>query len=188
MTDGYNGATLSEIIDLSCSGYHRCPDWVDYPLDVFGATGGLLEHVPLICGGYSNSEYFDECYKVTANRAVLIGTMLSKRYGAASVVINHSTLWVTGGYNEYFHQCYKVTANRAVLIGIMSSRRYNAASVVINHSTLWVTGGYPDTYGSWFLASTEFINLDGTFSMGNSGWRHLFYLNGCLPGRKLVSH
>ena len=141
--DGYNGVTLSEIIDLSCSGYHCCPDWVDYPLDVFGATGGLLEHVPLICGGYSNSQYFDECYKVTSNRAVLVGIMSYKRYGAASVVIDHSTLWVTGGYSDI-----------------------------------------PGNNG-FFLASTEFINLDGTFSMGNSGWRHLFYLNGCLPeGRK----
>ena len=141
--DGYNGVTLSEIIDLSCSGYHCCPDWVDYPLDVFGATGGLLEHVPLICGGYSNSQYFDECYKVTSNRAVLVGIMSYKRYGAASVVIDHSTLWVTGGYSDI-----------------------------------------PGNNG-FFSASTEFINLDGTFSMGNSGWRHLFYLNGCLPeGRK----
>ena len=139
--DGYNEVTLSEIIDLSCSGYHRCPDWVDFPSDAYGATSGLLGHFPLICGGYSNYKYFDECYKVTANRAFLIGIMSSKRYGAASVVIDHSKLWVTGGYNGYF------------------------------------------------LSSTEFINLDGTIAMGNSGWRHLFCLNRCLPeGRKLVSH
>ena len=146
--DGYNEVTLSEIIDLSCSGYHRCPDWVDFPSDAYGATGGLLEHVPLICGGYTNYKYFDECYKVTANRVVLIGKMSSKRYGAANVVIDHSTLWVTGGYN-------------------------------------WVTGAYKGD----FLSSTEFIRLDGTIAMGNSGWRHLFCLTGCLSeGRKLVSH
>ena len=92
MTDGYNGATLSEVIDLSCSGYHRCPDWVDFPSDAYGATGGLLEGVPIICGGYSNYQYFDECYKVTANKVYFFVTMSTKRYGAASVIIDHPTL------------------------------------------------------------------------------------------------
>ena len=83
---------LSEIIDLSCSGYHRCPDWVDFPSDAYGATGGLLEGVPIICGGYSNYQYFDECYKVTANKVYFFVTMSTKRYGAASVIIDHPTL------------------------------------------------------------------------------------------------
>ena len=90
---------LSEIIDLSCSGYHRCPDWVDFPSDAYGATGGLLEDVPIICGGYSNYKYFNECYKVIENGVFLFVVMSTKRYGAASVAIDDSTLWVTGGYN-----------------------------------------------------------------------------------------
>ena len=126
LSNGYNGVT-SEIIDLSCSGYHRCPDWVDYPLAATGATGLLLEHVPVICGGHSQIEslYHDECYKVTANKAVLLGRMSSKRKNAASVVIKNSTLWVTGGYS-----------------------------------------------GNFALSSSDFIYLNGSIYMGNSGWRN----------------
>ena len=58
---------------------------------------GLLKQVPVICGGYSNFHYFDECYKVTANKAVLLGKLSSKRKLAASVVINNYKLWITGG-------------------------------------------------------------------------------------------
>ena len=128
VTSGWNGldeVTLSEIIDLSCSGYHHCPDWVDYPLAAAGATGLLLEHIPVICGGLSQ----------------------------------HETL--------YHDECYKVTANKAVLLGRMSSKRKNAASVVIKNSTLWVTGGYS---GNFALSSTDFIYLNGSIHMGNSGW------------------
>ena len=78
---------------MSCSGYHRCPDWVDFPSDAYGATGGLLKDVlPIICGGYSNYKYFDECYKVTANGVYFFVIMSTKRYGAASVIIDHPTL------------------------------------------------------------------------------------------------
>ena len=111
---------------MSSSGYHHCPDWVDYPLGVYGATGLLLEHVPVICGGYSKypvASYHDECYKVTANKALLLGRMSSKRQKAASVVIKNSTLWVTGGYS----------------------------------------GNFP-------LSSSDFIYLNGSIYMGNSGW------------------
>ena len=113
---------------MSSSGYHYCPDWVDYPLAATGASGLLVEHVPVICGGYSNN------------------------YPAS-----------------YHDECYKVTANKAVLLGRMSSKRKNAASVVIKNSTLWVTGGYS---GNSALSSTDFIYLNGSIHMGNSGWMY----------------
>ena len=41
----------SEIIDLSELGNYICPDWVDHPIRVYGATGGLLRSAPVVCGG-----------------------------------------------------------------------------------------------------------------------------------------
>ena len=76
-------------------GNFQCPDWVEYPIDVYYATGGLVGKEAVICGGGFPTT--DECYKITANKAVMVGKMNTERYYAASVVINSTTLWVTGG-------------------------------------------------------------------------------------------
>ena len=55
-----------------------------------------MDKVPVICGGYI---YLDDCINVTANKAVLLGKMKKEREFAASVVLNNSVLWVTGGKN-----------------------------------------------------------------------------------------
>ena len=100
----------------------QCADWLDYPIDLYGATGGLVDQVPVICGGWSHVD-FDDCYKITANKAVFLGKMKNKRQYAASVVVNNSVLWVTGGIND-----------------------------------------------GATLSSTDYINLHGTNSEGNSGY------------------
>ena len=41
----------SEVIDLSNSGSYMCPDWVDYPDYIHGATGGLIGNKAVVCGG-----------------------------------------------------------------------------------------------------------------------------------------
>ena len=46
----------SEIIDLSELGNYICPDWVDHPIGVYRATGGLLRSAPVVCGGGTESE------------------------------------------------------------------------------------------------------------------------------------
>ena len=43
-------AVKSEIIDLSNSGNQQCPDWVDYPISVYEATGALIGEKAVICG------------------------------------------------------------------------------------------------------------------------------------------
>ena len=88
----------SEVHEFSDQKKFQCADWLDYPIDVYVATGGLVGQVPVICGGESSSfVYHDECYKVTGNKAVFLGKMKTKRRYAASVVLNDSVLWVTGG-------------------------------------------------------------------------------------------
>ena len=78
-------------------GNFQCPDWVEYP-DAEYATGGLVGKEALICGGGFLAT--DECYKIMANKALMVGKMNTKRNDAASVVINSTTLWVTGGEDE----------------------------------------------------------------------------------------
>ena len=40
--DTHDHIKVSEVIDLSKEGDHQCFDWVDYPLNISEATGGLV--------------------------------------------------------------------------------------------------------------------------------------------------
>ena len=92
----------SEILDLSDKNKFQCADWLDYPIDLYGATGGLVDQVPVICGGWSHVD-FDDCYKITAKQANFVFKMSTARYEAASVMINNTLLWITGGRDDYLH-------------------------------------------------------------------------------------
>jgi hypothetical protein len=118
ITTGYAGGafvTKSEIIDLSEVGKYQCSNWIDYPIDVYDATGGLLGSNAVVCGG----EATDECYKITSEQAIKFGQMSTKRHAAASVTINSNTLWVTGGWdgNNRFSSTEFVYLNGAIQAG-----------------------------------------------------------------------
>ena len=90
-----------DIIDLSVKGESKCPDWTDFPKsDWSGSTGGLVGKSILICGGEESNIEIDECYSLNRDSSALITKMSEKRYGAASLVLNQTTLWITGGWNS----------------------------------------------------------------------------------------
>ena len=100
ITTGYGDGfylTKSEIIDFSEVGKYQCSNWIDYPIGVNHATGGLLGTNIVVCGGGDPAT--DECYKITSKETIKFGQMNTKRYAAASVTINSNTLWVTGGWD-----------------------------------------------------------------------------------------
>ena len=70
-----------------------CNSWPDFPIDVDGATGGIIGDNVIICGGWD----IDECYRLTSEKATLVTHMSVGRHYAASIVIYDNTLWVTGG-------------------------------------------------------------------------------------------
>ena len=70
------------------------------------ATGALLGKRPIVCGGYtetdlSDSVFSDACYEVTDSNTTFVINMTMKRAGAASVVVNGTKLWVTGGAYDF---------------------------------------------------------------------------------------
>ena len=84
---------------MSISGNYHCPDWIDYPIGVTGASGGLLGETSIICGG--GHPYTDKCYEVKADKIEPFAAMTNTRYYAASVEINSITLWISGGFDGY---------------------------------------------------------------------------------------
>jgi hypothetical protein len=85
----------SEVIDLDDSSNH-CQVLEDYPIEVLGAVGGLLNQVdPLVCGG--GYPYTNVCYVV--NQPGQSSEMLEERAYSASLTLNSTHLWITGGTN-----------------------------------------------------------------------------------------
>ena len=56
--------------------------------------GGLVGKIPIICGG---AYYTDECYKISSRDVAIVGKMSTIRSAAASLLINDTLLWITGG-------------------------------------------------------------------------------------------
>ena len=61
-----------------------------------GATGGLLDGLPVICGGNNDKQI----HSIAKDQSKFLGQLSVTRREAASVVLSNSTLWVTGGYDQ----------------------------------------------------------------------------------------
>jgi hypothetical protein len=104
VTTGYDEGTKKiEVFDL-LDPSNVCQPLIveDYPLDnVYGASGGLLDNnIALICGGEMNQHPYpilDDCFAFTDNTVEANLKLAQPRFDAASVVLNGTTLWLTGG-------------------------------------------------------------------------------------------
>ena len=132
-----------------------CNNWPDFPIDVKLGTGGLIGDTVIICGG------FDDCYSLTSEKATLFTHISVGRDGAASIVINDNTLWVTGGYYEnnyggvYLASTEYVTMTKSMHGPDLPMNLAGHAMVAFNNTYSMVIGGF--FYG-YFYASTIFYD------------------------------
>jgi hypothetical protein len=102
------GSKKNEIVDINNTTNVCQPKfWADYPLDqVQGASGGLLtNNNALICGGEVGPGRLDDCFSMginsNPNGIIKTATLTQPRSYASSVVLNSTTLWLTGGTGGY---------------------------------------------------------------------------------------
>ena len=92
-------AQHTEVVDLTNSylKYENLPEVSER----FGSVGGSLSGQPIICGGYNvqEDEYFRDCLNLGIPKNKM--DLLQKRANAASVVLDHDTLWVVGGESGF---------------------------------------------------------------------------------------
>ena len=90
----------TEVIDLA-NPDSKCDPLPDYPIQIFGATGGLLQDSsPIVCGGFDGSDLgrISQCYIIDGNETLQTIDLNVYRWNSASVLLDKNTLWITGGY------------------------------------------------------------------------------------------
>ena len=138
-------AQHTEVIDLTNNSleYDLLPDVSER----FGSVGGLLMGQPLICGGYNcyDNEYLQDCVKLGHSETKF--DLLEKRCGAASVVLDQKTLWVTGGEdgNDDLLTTEFISLHHSPIKGPdlpFTIERHGM--VIYNENSIYIIGGYQD--------------------------------------------
>jgi hypothetical protein len=153
----------SEVIDLDDSN-NICQDLKDYPIQVRGAVGGLLNQGdPLVCGGYPVTNV---CYVV--NQPGQSSEMLEERAFSASLTLNSTHLWITGGhYGNALQTSEFVSMGQAAVKGPdLPYAVYLHCLVGVNSSTALLCGGVNN---GGYLNECHYMDLeDHSWSQGPS--------------------
>ena len=150
------------MIDLSINSNSKCNDWAEYPKNADSATGGVIQDTVVICGGGVEGEAFDECYSLNGRKASLVTHMSAKRVYAASLVINKTSLWITGGGN--FDSGYLDTSEFITLEG--SRPGPHLPIPVIAHALVAINGTCSMLIGGTLTGNIE---IKSTFYFQHEG-------------------
>ena len=94
--------STAEIVTLNNSQNQNCKLKENYSPHSRGATNayGVLEGVPLICGGRTNQDVYQDC--IAIGHPDLKIQMLEKRDWTSGIILNYpgKTLWITGGLSK----------------------------------------------------------------------------------------
>ena len=142
----HNGS--AQIVDL-LEKTRSCQNIKKYPINVEAATGAVVSGKPMICGGWSGTHNFFECfqYSKTSNNWTLLTTMTMKRAYSASVSLN-GKLWVTGGFGGHSRVIQASTeyvspdGDASQPGPSLPSIRYGHCAVKLSTGQVMLVGGY----------------------------------------------
>ena len=153
---------------------------VDNVPRVFGATGGLLQNSPIVCGGSD-----DKCK--TSKNCVVIGKpemkmkMIRKKEWAASVALGPSTLWIVGGKDGRNDQL-SIPTTEFIKLGQPSVKGPDLPFTISSHSviqydekSIYIIGGIQNGYYSnktWILDPTNGFQIKEGPSMNKARINH----------------
>jgi hypothetical protein len=149
-----------------------CNNWPNFQISVDRATGGLIGDTVIICGGYGGYTLVDTCYSLTSEKVTIVTHMSVVRFGAASIVINDNTLWVTGGYNydggENLNSTEYVTVTGTMLGPDLPMAIEGHAMVAINSTCSMVIGGLSFPFFDDFALTFFYDRIEGEWINGPS--------------------
>ena len=149
-----------------------CNNWPDFPISVYGATGGLVGDTVIICGGDGGPlKRVDECYSLTSEKATIVTHMSVGRDAAASVVLNDDTLWITGGLGNgqglTLASTEYVTVTETMPGPDLPIALFHHAMVAINRTCSMVIGG-KESNGSYSASTHYYDRNQGEWFIGPS--------------------
>jgi len=127
----YSGGNhlATEVIDVQPNS-NVTSSFEDIPSQRRHAVGGLLGSTPILCGGDDENDRDQySCFTYSHGYWIKTHFMTTKRYVAASVQINATTLWILGGYQGEF-----------TTIGGYSDKRLDSSEFVGIDSTVGKPG------------------------------------------------
>ena len=152
-----DASVLTEVIDLADESA-SCEALADHPIQVEGASGGLINgSQPLICGGWIGNYYTSECYMAGGPTSDPVARLLTPRRYSAAVAINSHQLWVTGGiYGSNIlasTEIVDILANPPTIVpGPELPVPMDGHCIVqFNQSTVLFMGGYPNYKKTFFF-------------------------------------
>ena len=126
------------------------------------ATGGLLQALPIICGGLEQYSISQNC--VVIGKPELETKMIEKRAGAASVVLNPYGLWIVGGQNGY-----DLSSTEFIKLGQPSVKGQDLPFSISYHSmihydekSIYIIGGFQNcmrTNKTWIVDPTNWFQI-----------------------------
>ena len=159
----------------------------------WGSVGGLLQNCPIICGGRSidtAKEVSDYC-KVLGKPSIKTFLMLEKRCSASSVVLNHTKLWITGGFSSTTspytsHASTEIISlDQSVIQGpTFPFSVFGHSMVQVNSKTIYLIGGLQDKIHSkktWIVDPSNNYSMKEGPSMNIARFSHSsakFKING----------
>ena len=159
-----NSGPSTEVIDVANNSL-TCNSFGELETSRTLSMGGLLENIPIVCGG-STTSVMQSCLIFGQSQTV---TMTSKRYGASSVVLNTTTMWFMGGKSAsttYLSSSEFITLENSVPGPSLHTYGYAYdCAVKYNESHVYRIGG-TDHSGSttWHYGFTYIYNPLDNFS------------------------
>ena len=128
----------TEVTDLANSNV-SCDTFGELETARISSVGGVLENTPIVCGGI-DSLIRQSCLIFGQSQSV---TMTEPRYGAASIVLNTTTMWVVGGWDgsNFLSSSEFITLENAVAGPSLPYKMYLHCAVKFNESQIYVIGG-----------------------------------------------
>ena len=167
---GSSDTDKCQVFDVSSS--NSCANLPSYPYSMRYGAGGVINNVPIICGGYRSSgspRQTDSCYRFNkeSNTWNLHCTMTSRRSQHAASVIQDA-LFISGGLEgssllastEFIHADGSVTSGPNLPVA-----RYGHCMVTLHDSKVIIIGGYPSSLNQNVLV---FNQADNSYTTGPS--------------------
>ena len=103
----YSNGAHTEVLDL-LNPTSNCAPGLEFPVEIQGATGGLVDKTPIICGGWNGTfgTFEERCFVMNSDSFHTF-PLLKERWYSSCVTIDNE-LWITGGSKDISSEIIKL--------------------------------------------------------------------------------